>query len=172
MSDLLLKLRHEGLFIQISTISCAVLQVSSAQTAGLMGVLRSVNSQHMISLMQGLLDAATPHLSIHTPPVQGLLGVVALLAVPEYREAVLEGLVASIGGLDASLTKEASSALVAALHAPSSGGQPCALNLSVHPNDQPKAIMRSIVGNVASSNPTALLNHSGRLLLWCATRRS
>lgn len=61
--------------------------------------------------------------------VQGLLGVVALLAVPEYREAVLEGLVASIGGLDASLCNEASSALVAALHAPPSGGQPLYFDL-------------------------------------------
>lgn len=56
--------------------------------------------------------------------MQGLLGVVALLAVPEYREAVLEGLVASIGGLDASLSKEASAALTATLHATPSGGQP------------------------------------------------
>ena len=56
--------------------------------------------------------------------MQGLLGVVALLAVPEYREAVLEGLIASIGGLDASLSKEASAALVATLHASPSGEQP------------------------------------------------
>lgn len=55
--------------------------------------------------------------------VQGLLGVVALLAEPEYREAVLEGLIASIGGLDASLSKEASAALVSTLHAPPCGEQ-------------------------------------------------
>ena len=34
----------------------------------------------------------------------------------------MEGLVASIGGLDASLCKEASAALVATLQAPPSGG--------------------------------------------------
>ena len=56
------------------------------------------------------------------------MGVVALLAVPEYRQAVLEGLVASIGGLDASLSKEASAALVATLHGPASGGYPYTLN--------------------------------------------
>jgi hypothetical protein len=37
----------------------------------------------------------------------------ALLQLPWYRPAVLEGLVASIGGVDASLSKEASSALLA-----------------------------------------------------------
>jgi hypothetical protein len=37
----------------------------------------------------------------------------ALLQLPWYRPAVLEGLVASIGGVDASLAKEASSALLA-----------------------------------------------------------
>lgn len=48
--------------------------------------------------------------------LQGLLRIATLLTVPEYRGAVLEGLVASIGGLDASLCKEASAALVATLH--------------------------------------------------------
>ena len=49
----------------------------------------------------------------------------ALLEVPEYRGPVLEGLVASIGGLDASLSKEASAALLAALNAaPPPGGHP------------------------------------------------
>ena len=54
-------------------------------------------------------------------PLQGLLGVSALLAVPEYRRAVLEGLVASIGGLDASLCKEASAAFVQTLTAADPG---------------------------------------------------
>ncbi len=53
--------------------------------------------------------------------LQGLLGVSALLAVPEYRRAVLEGLVASIGGLDASLCKEASAAFVQTLTAADPG---------------------------------------------------
>lgn len=53
--------------------------------------------------------------------LQVLLGVSALLAVPEYRRAVLEGLVASIGGLDASLCKEASAAFVQTLTAADPG---------------------------------------------------
>ena len=53
--------------------------------------------------------------------LQGLLGVSTLLAVPEYRGAVLEGLVASIGGLDASLSKEASAAFVHTLTAADTG---------------------------------------------------
>ncbi|KAL0043717.1 hypothetical protein WJX82_009809 [Trebouxia sp. C0006] len=58
---------------------------------------------------------------------QGLLGVSALLAVPEYRRAVLEGLVASIGGLDASLCKEASAAFVQTLTAADPEGEGCQL---------------------------------------------
>ena len=44
--------------------------------------------------------------------------MVALLAVPDYRGAVLEGLVASIGGLDAALSKEATAALIATTNSP------------------------------------------------------
>ena len=54
--------------------------------------------------------------------LQGLLGISALLAVPEYRGAVLEGLVASIGGLDASLSKDATAAFVQTLTPPGPGG--------------------------------------------------
>ena len=50
------------------------------------------------------------------------MGISALLAVPEYRGAVLEGLVASIGGLDASLSKAASAAFVLPLRLAESGG--------------------------------------------------
>ena len=52
------------------------------------------------------------------------MGVAALLAVPEYRGAILEGLVASIGGLDALLSKEASAALVLTLTAAHSSKLP------------------------------------------------
>lgn len=54
---------------------------------------------------------------------QGLLGVVGLVGVAEYREAVVEGVVASIGGLDASLCKEASAALLHTLNAPPPPGE-------------------------------------------------
>ena len=47
--------------------------------------------------------------------MQELQAVAALLVVPEYQAAVLEGLVASMGGLDASLAKAASAALVQTL---------------------------------------------------------
>lgn len=56
--------------------------------------------------------------------VQGLQAVAALLVVPEYRAAVLEGLVASIGGLDASLSKAASAALLHTLSSPPEGVLP------------------------------------------------
>ena len=49
--------------------------------------------------------------------MQELHSIAALLVVPEYQAAVLEGLVASIGGLDASLFKAASAALVQTLTA-------------------------------------------------------
>lgn len=54
------------------------------------------------------------------------MGVVGLVGVAEYREAVVEGVVASIGGLDASLCKEASAALLHTLNAPPPPGE--------HPN--------------------------------------
>lgn len=44
--------------------------------------------------------------------LQSLLHVTSLLAIPEYQEPILEGLLASIGGLDASLSKEAVAALL------------------------------------------------------------
>lgn len=69
-----------------------------------------------------MCDVNTSHL------LQGLLGIVALLEVPQYREAVLEGVVASIGGLDASLSKEASAALLTTLNAlppPGAAPNPC-----------------------------------------------
>ena len=47
--------------------------------------------------------------------MQELQAVADLLVVPEYQAAVLEGLVASIGGLDASLAKAASAAFVQTL---------------------------------------------------------
>jgi hypothetical protein len=50
----------------------------------------------------------------------------ALLQLPWYRRPVLEGLVASIGGVDASLSKEASSALLAQVSSSSSSAQACA----------------------------------------------
>ena len=50
------------------------------------------------------------------------MGISALLAVPEYRGAVLEGLVASIGGLDASLSKDATAAFVQTLTTAGPGG--------------------------------------------------
>jgi hypothetical protein len=45
--------------------------------------------------------------------LQALQRLAPLLAVDAYREAVLEGLVACIGGLDGHLSKAASAALVA-----------------------------------------------------------
>lgn len=44
--------------------------------------------------------------------MQSLSRIVGLLAVPDYQEPILEGLLASIGGLDASLSKEATTALL------------------------------------------------------------
>ena len=44
--------------------------------------------------------------------VQGLPAVVAILQVPAYQTALLEGLAASVGGLDSSLSKAASTAVL------------------------------------------------------------
>lgn len=47
---------------------------------------------------------------------QGLQHVAALLAEPAYREPILEGLVASIGGLDGILGRAAGCALLKTVH--------------------------------------------------------
>lgn len=44
--------------------------------------------------------------------IQALPRLAPLLRVDEYREAVLEGMVACIGGLDGHLSKQASAAIV------------------------------------------------------------
>ena len=49
--------------------------------------------------------------------MQGLQRMVALLAVPQLRGAIVEGLVASIGGLDGSLSKATTAQLVSWLGA-------------------------------------------------------
>lgn len=59
------------------------------------------------------------------------MGTSALLAVPECRGAVLEGLVASIGGLDASLSKDATAAFVQTLTTAGPGGL-ASMSASVH----------------------------------------
>lgn len=57
-----------------------------------------------------------------------------LLAVPEYREPILEGLLASIGGLDASLSKEATAALLDTVSAKNTGaGGPMCMSCSPLP---------------------------------------
>ena len=54
--------------------------------------------------------------------MQGLPAVVAILQVPAYQTALLEGLAASIGGLDSSLSKAASAAVLHLIaQQPSSG---------------------------------------------------
>ena len=54
--------------------------------------------------------------------LQGLPAVVAILQVPAYQTALLEGLAASIGGLDSSLSKAASAAVLRLVEQhPSSG---------------------------------------------------
>ena len=51
-------------------------------------------------------------LTVLCPHMQALARLAPLLRVDAYREAVLEGMVACIGGLDGHLSKEASAALV------------------------------------------------------------
>lgn len=61
---------------------------------------------------------------------QALPGMVELLGEEATREALLEGLIASIGGLDGSLAHASSSSLIAWLKADDSGG--CTTRLAMH----------------------------------------
>lgn len=68
----------------------------------------------------------------------------ALLQLPWYRPAVLEGLVASIGGVDASLAKEASSALLAQVCSKDSSS-----NLGKGKGAEPAAGSAALRGSIA-----------------------
>ena len=55
--------------------------------------------------------------------MQGLPAVVAILQVSAYQTALLEGLAASIGGLDSSLSKAASAAVLSLIEKQPSSGE-------------------------------------------------
>ncbi|BDA42087.1 probable tubulin-specific chaperone D [Coccomyxa sp. Obi] len=116
----------EGL---VTAVVCALLQ----QAAERLDRLRKAAAQHLQRLLQmqnqlpqlpeqrALEDAilgASPDL-FATP--KALPRLAPLLGVDAYREAVLEGMVACIGGLDGHLSKEASAALVQQTRASSAG---------------------------------------------------
>ncbi|DBA68172.1 TPA: hypothetical protein ACH3X2_013907 [Trebouxia sp. C0005] len=107
----------------------SVERIARLREAALDKLREVISQQHHLPPIAAVQQLQT---ATATPPAettalssvdQGLLGVSALLAVPEYRRAVLEGLVASIGGLDASLCKEASAAFVQTLTAAGPEGE-------------------------------------------------
>eukprot|EP00891_Asterochloris_glomerata_P000594 jgi/Astpho2/594/Aster-x0445 len=64
--------------------------------------------------------------------LQGLPAVVAILQVPAYQTALLEGLAASIGGLDSSLSKAASAAVLRLVEQHPSSGLADSLLAALH----------------------------------------
>lgn len=69
---------------------------------------------------QGQVRAMLQHIQSrgHLGSVRGLPHVIAMISIPPYRSSILEGSVASIGGIDQTLSQTAADALTAVVTAP------------------------------------------------------